>query len=457
MDDTYDFVIIGTGAAGEACGHLAAQRGATVAVIERELVGGSCAFWACMPSKSLLHDAGIHVLQPSHSWSQASDRRDWMINREHIDWPSDSSHVKAFEDAGVVVLRGEAHIDAPGRVSVTSGDGSQPPRTLTARNIVVAIGSNSTIPPIRGLDQARPWTNRQATSTRELPRSLVVLGGGPTGIEIAQVYARFGVPVSIVHSHDHLNDRDHPRNSEAIRAGLERDGVKVFAPVRAESVVAAPSADDDHEVKLSDGTSVRGQHILLSVGRTVPTQGLGLENAGVELKNGRLPLDGNLKLSEGLWVAGDPAGPEMHTHVAHYQGEMVARLALGDDVTPDYRAIPRCVYTDPETGGVGMTVDEARAAGHDAVEYTQDLATTAKGYVADAGGHVTIVVDKGTRQLLGAFIAGPGASEAIHEAVLAIKTQTTLEVLADTLHAFPTTARVLGTMFMTASRDSASR
>jgi dihydrolipoamide dehydrogenase len=451
MEQRFDFVIVGAGAAGEAAAHLARGRGASVAIVDRELVGGSCAFWACMPSKSLLHDAGVHVLQSSHSWRQASDRRDWMINREHIDWPDDSSHVKSLESAGATVIRGTAHIDGPDHVSVAR-EGAEP-LALSAANVVVAIGSNSTIPRIPGLDQAGFWTNRQGTSSRELPRSLAILGGGPTGIELAQVYARFGVPVTVVHAHDRLNERDHPANSAAIRAGLERDGVAVRTNVRAQEVVPAASPDGDHEVRLSDGTSVSAQHLMLSVGRTVPIDGLGIENAGVTLRDGRLPGDGTLMLADGVWVCGDPAGPEMHTHLAHYQGEMVVRMALGDDVAPDYRAIPRCVYTDPETGGVGMTVEQARAAGHDAVEYSEDLGKAAKGYVADASGHVTIVVDRATRQLLGAFMAGPGASEAIHEAVLAIKTRTPIDVLADTLHAFPTTARVLGTTFLTAVRD----
>jgi dihydrolipoamide dehydrogenase len=452
MADAFDFVIIGAGAAGEAATHLATGRGASVAVVDRELFGGSCAFWACMPSKSLLHDAGIHVLDEDHSWHQASDRRDWMINREHIDWPDDSSHVKSLRDSGATVIRGTAHIQAPGRVSVSPGDGGTP-QVLQARNIIVAVGSNSTVPPIPGLSDAQPWTNREGTSSRELPRSIIVLGGGPTGIELAQVYARFGVAVSVVHSHERLNQRDHPRNSAAIRSALERDGVKVYAPVRAERVVAG-HGDEDHEVVLGDGTSVRGQHIMLSVGRTVPLDGLGLENVGVTLRDGRLAGNGTLRLADGVWVAGDPAGPEMHTHLAHYQGEMVVRMALGDDVQPDYRAIPRAVYTDPETGGVGMTVDEAHAAGIDAVEFSADLSKTAKGYVADATGHVTIVVDRKTRELVGAFMAGPGASEAIHEAVLAIKTRTPIDVLADTIHAFPTVARVLGTVFMEASRGT---
>ena len=447
----YDFVIIGAGAAGEAAATLAAERGASVAIVDRELVGGACAFWACMPSKSLLHDAGIHVLKPAHSWRQASDRRDWMINRERVDFPDDSSHVQRLEKAGVRVIRGTAHIDGPRRVTVSPGDA---PETLTGRNIVVAVGSRSSIPRIEGLDRAKPWTDREATSARELPRSLAILGGGPTGLELAQVYARFGVPVSLVHSHERLNQRDHPRNSDALRAALERDGVEVHAPARAERVVAAAARGSDHEVVLSDGRSVRGGEVLLAIGRTVPLDGLGLENVGVPLVDGRLPGNGELRLAEEIWVAGDPAGPEMHTHLAHYQGEMVVRMALGEDVQPDYRAIPRAIYTDPEVAGVGTTLDEARSAGVDAVEYTEDLGKTAKGYVADAGGHVTIVVDCRARELVGAFVAGPGASEVVHEAVLAIKTRTPIDTLADTLHAFPTTARVLGTLFTRAARET---
>ena len=157
-------------------------------------------------------------------------------------------------------------------------------------------------------------------------------------------------------------------------------------------------------------------------------------------------------MAEGVFLVGDPAGPEMHTHVAHYQGELAVRIALGDDVRPDYSAIPRAVYTDPEVAGVGRSLDEAAAAGFDAFEEVADLATTAKGYVAEARGHVTIVVDRTTRTLLGAFVAGPAASEVIHEAVLAIRTRTPLDVLADTIHAFPTTARVMGGLFSQAAR-----
>ena len=168
--------------------------------------------------------------------------------------------------------------------------------------------------------------------------------------------------------------------------------------------------------------------------------------------DGRPVVGTDLRIAEGVYAAGDIAGPEMHTHLAHYQGELAVRIALGRDVRPDYSAIPRAVYTDPEAAGVGLTVEQAIDAGQYAFEEVADLATSAKGYVAEASGHVTIVVNRPARTLIGAFVAGPGASEVIHEAVLAIKTRTTLEVLADTIHAFPTAARVLGTLFGQALR-----
>jgi pyruvate/2-oxoglutarate dehydrogenase complex dihydrolipoamide dehydrogenase (E3) component len=455
MVERYDFVIIGAGAAGEAAAYRALARGRRTAIIERELIGGSCAFWACMPSKSLLHDARIHSLGGRRPWSEAAARRDYMINRQDRDVPDDTGHLARLTEAGAEVIRGSGRITGPGSVAVSSGggvgDGGR--RQLQAEHVVIAVGTEPTVPPVEGLERIAAWTNRQATSARELPRSMLILGGGPTGLELAQVYARFGVPVTLVHPRDRLNDRDHPRNSAAVERTLSGEGVTLRKGVRAGRILAADSADRPHSVRLSDGTSVEAHEIVLAVGRTVPVEGLGLESAGVTLRDGKLPGDGELRLADGLWVAGDPAGPEMHTHLAHYQGEMVVRMALGDDVTPDYRAIPRAVYTDPPVAGVGMTLDEARKAGHDADELTQDLATTAPGYIAESEGHVTIVVERLSGQLLGAFICGPGAGEAIHEAVLAIKTRTPIGVLADTLHAFPTVARVMGGLFAQAAEE----
>lgn len=449
MDDTtFDFAVIGAGPAGEAATYLARSRGASVAVIDRELFGGSCPFWACMPSKVLLHAAAVRAGGGDYDWERASARRDYMISREGTDFPSDAGHVHGLEASGATVIRGTGRIAGAGVVVITSDAGE---RTIRARNIIVAVGSISTVPAIEGLDTITPWTNREATSTRVLPASLVVLGAGPTGVEMAQVFARYGVPVALVASRDRVHPQGHPRNSAFLEAGLRRDGVDVRTGVRAVRVRAKDAPTEAHVVELSDGTSVEGHEILLAVGRTYPIAGLGLETVGVDPADG-VSAGPDLRIADGVFLVGDPAGPEMHTHVAHYQGEMAVRIALGDDVLPDYSAIPRAVYTDPEVAGVGRSLEDAIADGVDAFEEVADLATTAKGYVAEATGHVTIVVDRANRILVGAFIAAPGAGELIHEAVLAIKTRTSIDVLADTIHAFPTTARVMGGLFVQAAK-----
>lgn len=453
--EQFDFVIIGAGAAGEAAAFLARERGASVAIVERDLVGGNCPFWACMPSKTLLHGAAVHALGGDYPWPRASDRRDYMINREDRAYPDDASHAAALEAAGATLLRGTARVAGPGRVEVEERDSKESAarRVLRAEHIMVAVGSKSTIPDIEGLGEIPYWTDQEGTGARELPRSLVVMGGGPTGVELAQVYARYGVPTVIFDSHDRLLARDHPRNSAAVLEGLQRDGAEVRLGVRARRAAKEGGADGGHRLELSDGSSVDGHAILLAVGRTLPLKGLGLESVGVTLTEGeRVRPDEGLRIAQDVYVVGDPAGPEQHTHLAHYQGEMAVRIALGDPVRPDYRALPRATYTDPETASVGLRLEEAHEQGLDVFEETTDLATSARGYVAEAGGHVTIVVDRTSGSLAGAFMAGPAASEVIHEAVLAIKTRTPLAVLADTIHAFPTGARVMGGVFATAHR-----
>jgi pyruvate/2-oxoglutarate dehydrogenase complex dihydrolipoamide dehydrogenase (E3) component len=451
--DRFDLVIIGAGAAGEAAGFLARKRDASVAVIDRDLFGGSCAFWACMPSKTLLHAAAVHAMGGDYPWAKASARRDYMINREDRDYPDDHGHRSALDKAGAVTLRGTARISAPGRLEVVADDGQH---QLEAGAIIVAVGSHSRIPDLPGLDQVPFWTNREATSTRELPESLLILGGGPTGVELAQVYTRYGVPVTVVESNPRILARDHGRSSAVLAKVLRREGVTIRTGVRAVSAEPGAGSGGRHVINLDDGTSVEGAAVLLAIGRDFPLAELGLDAVGADLSDGRLHPDERLRIAQDVYAAGDPAGPEMHTHVSHYEGEMAARIALGEDVKPDFRAVPRATYTDPQTASVGIRVEEARERGIDAQELTQDLATTAKGYVAEAEGHVTIVFDRAAETLIGAFATGPGVSEMIHEAVLAVKLQTPLAVLADALHAFPTVARVMGTLFSEAAGQSAS-
>jgi pyruvate/2-oxoglutarate dehydrogenase complex dihydrolipoamide dehydrogenase (E3) component len=451
MIDRYDIAVIGSGAAGEAAAFLAAERGASVAIIERDLVGGGCPYWQCMPSKALLHAASVHHAGGDYPWAKASDFRDWMINREGIPYPDDASHVKAFEDAGVAVLRGVGRFTAPGRLEVVR-DGAAPVE-IEARDVIVAVGSHSKIPSLPGLDQIEYWTNKKGTGARDLPDGLVILGGGPSGVELSQVYARYGVPVTVVHPRDRVHDREHPRSSEYLGRGLERDGVTLRLGVRATGVRAGAGTNGRHVVDLSDGSTAEGEAVMLTIGREIPLTDLNLAAIGVEPEKGRVRSNERLQIAEHVYVAGDVAGPELHTHTAHYQGELTAMLALGDAVDVDMHAIPRATYTDPETASVGLMVEQATERGIDAVEFTQDLAKAARGYVIEAEGHITIVVDRANRILVGAFMAGPAVSETIHEAVLAVKARIPIDVLADTIHAFPTSSRVFGTACIEAARS----
>jgi pyruvate/2-oxoglutarate dehydrogenase complex dihydrolipoamide dehydrogenase (E3) component len=441
--DRYDFVIIGAGAAGEAAAHAARGRGRSVAVVDCELFGGSCSFWACIPSKSLLHSAAEHR-HGTYPWQRASDRRDYMINRENRDWPDDSGHVNQLESAGATLHRGVARIVGPGVVEVTTAAGKR--ERLEAGSIVVATGSQPTMPAIEGLAETKPWTNRESTSTRELPRSLVILGGGATGVEAASYFARFGVEVALIHSHPRLLDKDHPRASEAAARILRDDGVELRLGVRATRVRPGGGEDEAHVVELNDGGYAMGERIMVALGRSLGLDGLGLETIGLDPR--MLPRDGRVRISDNVYLIGDPAGPEMFTHVSHYQGGLAVRMAMGEDVVPDYRAIPRAVYLEPEIATVGLSVDEAVGAGADAFELVADFATTARGYEVEAAfGHLAIVVDRATQTLLGGSIVAPDASAAIHEIVLAIQARIPITTLAGMLHAFPSTSRALDGLY----------
>ena len=445
--DRFDFVIIGAGAAGEAAANAAGERGATVAVVDRELFGGSCSFWACIPSKSLLHAAEEHH-HGDYPWQRASDRRDYMINRERRDWPDDSGHVHQLEGVGARLYRGTARIAGPGLVDVTAADGHSD--RLAARTIIVATGSQSKVPPIDGLAEASPWTNREATSTRELPRSLVVLGGGATGVEMASMFARFGVETALVHSHDRVLERDHARNSETVARILRDDGVELRLKARATRVRPGAGNRGAHVVELGGGGRVEGERILVALGRSFGLEELGFETVGLD--PGMLPRDGRLRVADGVYLIGDPAGPELFTHVGHYQGGLAVRMALGEEVTPDYRAIPRAVYLKPEVASVGVDLEQARDVGLDAFELAADFATTARGYEVEAAfGHLAITVDRATGTLVGGSIVAPDASAAIHEIVLAIVARVPIETLATMLHAFPSTSRAFDGLFASAS------
>ena len=450
-EGTFDFVIIGAGASGEAAAHYARARGASVAIVDRDLFGGSCPFWACMPSKTLLHAAEVRARGGDYPWPKASDRRDYMINREKRDYPDDSSHVKGLEGVGAIVVRGTARLAGVGRADVTH-DGKT--HMLAAKNVIIAVGSVGKVPPIDGLAQAGYWTNVEATSTRTLPRSIAVLGAGPSGVEIAQYFARFDVRTAIVAPRQ-VNPTDHPRSSELIAETLRRSGVDVRTGVRAQGVRPKAGPGSEHVIDLSDGSTVSTEVIQLSVGRTAAPalKTLGLDTIGFAYEGAdTLSVGDDLRVAPNVYAIGDAVGHELSTHLGHYEGEIAVRIALGDDVRADFNAIPRVVYTDPEAAAVGLRVEQAQERGIDTFEITAELATTSKGYIVEADmGHVTIVVDRRNKIVVGAFIAGDGAGEAIHQAVLAVKLRIPLDTLAQTVSAFPTTSRVLGGLFSKAA------
>ena len=458
MTTTFDFLIIGAGTGGEAAANKARELGKTAAIVDRRWFGGSCPHVGCLPSKALLHSAAEHRANPArYDWPRASARRDYMVNRApDAPEPNDAGHVSALEKVGVVVYRGEARITGRGRVTVTH-DGQI--HELSGTEVIVAVGSESKRVSIPGIEEIPVWTNEEGTLTRELPRSLVILGGGPTGCELAQVYARFGVPTTILQSGPRLAPTDHPRNSAVVRETLEADGVMVRTGVRAIRAHAGAGADGRHVIDLDDGSSAEAHVVMTAVGRSFPLDEVGLEHYGLDT-SGRtppFPRDGRLRVADGLWVVGDAAGPELHTHQAHYQGGLAVRMALGEAIEPDYRALPRATYTDPEAAFVGRSVEQAREVGFDAFELVADFATSTRGYGVEATmGHVTIVVDRASRELVGAAAACPDASAAIHECVIAIQAHVPMDVLAAAIHAFPSTSRIFDGLYADALRELAS-
>ncbi|MDQ4005348.1 MAG: NAD(P)/FAD-dependent oxidoreductase, partial [Actinomycetota bacterium] len=341
----YDVIVIGAGAGGEAAGTLSAELGGRVAVVERDLVGGICSFWACLPSKTLLDSAGRRRLGADYGWPRASARRDWMISRERIDYPDDAGHVHGLESAGAEVVRGSARVTGPGRVEVAR-DG-ETSRTLEARSLILATGSVPVIPPIDGLAEAGYWTSNDATSLRDLPSSLVVLGGGVVGVELGQFFGRFGVRTTIVEGAERVLPREHPKSSQAVAAQLAEEGVEVRSGVRAKGVRRGGAG---RVIELEDGSTVEGAELLVAVGRRPSDlRELGVEEAGVTLSDrGTVTTDDRMLVAENAYAAGDCAAGMQFTHVADYQGRVAARNAAGREARADFSAVPRTSFTDPE-------------------------------------------------------------------------------------------------------------
>ena len=434
MSERFDAIVIGAGPAGEVATGRLVKQGLAVALVERELVGGECAYWACIPSKTLLRPPEARaearrapgLEEPAASWPEIAAYRDYMIR--DLD---DSGAAKGYEERGVTVIKGEARITAPGSVDVGG-------RALESGRIVIATGSDPVIPPIAGIGEAGYWTNREATTLTEIPRDVVILGGGPVGLELGQMLRRYGAEVTIVQAADRLIDREDPRVGELISDALEADGIEVRLGRKARAVRLDGGR---RAVELDSGETVSGERVIVATGRRPRAAGLGLEAAGIELGDrGEVPIDERCRAGEGVWAIGDVTGVSLFTHVGKYQARVACADIAGQAAVADYRAIPRVVFSDPEIAAVGLTGGQATERGIDVRTASADLMGVARTetYGQGLAGEVGVVADRDRRTLVGAWAVGPLASEWIHQAVLAVKAAIPIEVLRDTVAQFPT-------------------
>ena len=458
MKQEFDVVCLGGGVAGEALAVGLKDSGLTLAVVERELVGGVCPYWGCVPSKTLLR-SGETLTEAGRARVLAASRVDWTIDFPKVStrvlWMArnldDSRPAAAMQATGATLFRGEGTLTDPRTIEV-GGD-----QLVARRAMVIANGSTAAIPPIPGLDSVDFWTNRQAAIPTERPVSLAILGGGAIGVELGQAFARLGCRVTMIEAGPTFLGLEEPEAGAALRPHLEADGIMVMVGdpcVGVEQPMMGPSREHSTVVMhLKSGATVRADRLLVATGRRpnleawraagLPQTERGWLKVDPETLEAQ-PFDGAQGRPR-VFGAGDITGLGGFTHLAYYHAQVIARRLRGIDARADHTAVPRVTYTDPEVASVGLSEAAARAKGLDVVVASVDPAETARGYIHDFHrGAIKLIGDRAHGVLIGATLVTPRAGEIIGELVLAIKQRTPLKTLADVIHPFPAFNRVLG-------------